>query len=425
MAIVINGTGTIAGVSATGITTAPTNATDASKLPKAGGQMTGNITFAAGQTVGGRNIAMDGSQLDTNTSAIATNVSNISSLSSDLDDLDDAKLNLSGGTLTGNVSFGNNNEIRMGGDTDLKIYHDHANSQNVFLSTSIPTVLAVNDLKFANGANDTLLMVIKNDGKVGIGTAAPTFENGSGLEIRYAGGNGAHLKLTDNASGAGGTNGFDLYSFNTAAYIENYEAGAMVFRNNGAERMRVLADGALCINRTNMANSERLAITGNTGSQCMSLTSPVTGGYDMINIINGNGQVGKIMTDGTATSYVTSSDYRLKENVDYTWDATTRLKQLKPARFNFIADADTTVDGFLAHEVSSVVPEAISGTKDAIKDEEYEVTPAVMDGETVVTEAVMGTRSVPDYQGIDQSKLVPLLVKTIQELEARITALEA
>ena len=131
------------------------------------------------------------------------------------------------------------------------------------------------------------------------------------------------------------------------------------------------------------------------------------------------------MTDGTATSYVTSSDYRLKENVDYTWDATTRLKQLKPARFNFIADADTTVDGFIAHEVSSVVPEAISGTKDAIKDEEYEVTPAVMDGETVVTEAVMGTRSVPDMQGIDQSKLVPLLVKTIQELEARITALEA
>ena len=174
MAIVINGTGTIAGVSATGITTAPTNATDASKLPKAGGQMTGNITFAAGQTVGGRNIAMDGSQLDTNTSAIATNVSNISSLSSDLDDLDDAKLNLSGGTLTGNVSFGNNNEIRMGGDTDLKIYHDHANSQNVFLSTSIPTVLAVNDLKFANGSNDTLLMVIKNDGKVGIGIAAPS-----------------------------------------------------------------------------------------------------------------------------------------------------------------------------------------------------------------------------------------------------------
>ena len=135
--------------------------------------------------------------------------------------------------------------------------------------------------------------------------------------------------------------------------------------------------------------------------------------------------VGNISVTTSSTAYNTSSDYRLKENVDYDGDATTRLKQLKPARFNFIVDDTTTVDGFIAHEVSSVVPEAISGTKDAMQDEEYEVTPAVMDGDTVVTEAVMGTRSVPDMQGIDQSKLVPLLVKTIQELEARITALEA
>jgi len=140
---------------------------------------------------------------------------------------------------------------------------------------------------------------------------------------------------------------------------------------------------------------------------------------------NPNSWVGSITTSGSATAYNTSSDYRLKENVNYDWDATTRLKQLKPARFNFIADATTTVDGFLAHEAQAVVPEAIHGTKDAMMDEEYEVTPAVMDGETIVTEAVMGTRSVPDMQGIDQSKLVPLLVKTIQELEARITALEA
>ena len=104
---------------------------------------------------------------------------------------------------------------------------------------------------------------------------------------------------------------------------------------------------------------------------------------------------------GLAHQYSTSSDYRLKENVDYTWDATTRLKQLKPARFNFIADADTTVDGFLAHEAQAVVPECVTGAKDAVDD----------DGNAVM-------------QGIDQSKLVPLLVKTIQELEARITALE-
>lgn len=111
--------------------------------------------------------------------------------------------------------------------------------------------------------------------------------------------------------------------------------------------------------------------------------------------------VGSIAVDTNSTAYNTSSDYRLKENVNYTWDATTRLKQLKPARFNFISDADTTVDGFLAHEAQAVVPECVTGAKDAVD----------ADGN-------------PEYQGIDQSKLVPLLVKTIQELEARITALE-
>jgi len=110
------------------------------------------------------------------------------------------------------------------------------------------------------------------------------------------------------------------------------------------------------------------------------------------------------------------------------------------------------VDGFLAHEAQAVVPEAVTGTKDAMRDEEYAVTPAVYedvvipavldeDGNEVeaerteqqlVTEAVMGTRSVPDYQGIDQSKLVPLLTAALQEalteitdLKARVASLEA
>ncbi len=114
-----------------------------------------------------------------------------------------------------------------------------------------------------------------------------------------------------------------------------------------------------------------------------------------------NDAVGSIYVSGTSTSYNTSSDYRLKENVVVMTGATDRLKQLNPSRFNFIADADTTVDGFLAHEVQTVVPEAVTGTHNEVD----------ADGN-------------PVYQGIDQSKLVPLLVATIKELEARITALE-
>jgi hypothetical protein len=156
---------------------------------------------------------------------------------------------------------------------------------------------------------------------------------------------------------------------------------------------------------------------------------------------NTNGVVGTIKTNGTATQYNTSSDYRLKENVNYDFDATARLKQLKPARFNFIGDTDKTVDGFIAHEVSSIVPEAITGTKDATETltnvvknadgslykcnfTEAEWIKGKADGIFAADSTWSATFTRPEYQGIDQAKLVPLLVKTIQELEARIKILE-
>jgi len=115
-----------------------------------------------------------------------------------------------------------------------------------------------------------------------------------------------------------------------------------------------------------------------------------------------NSTKGSITSTGGNASFNTSSDYRLKENVVTEWDATTRLKQLKPSRFNWKEDKDTTVDGFLAHEVSGIIPEAVTGTKDAVD----------KDGN-------------PEYQGIDQSKLVPLLTKALQEAVAKIETLEA
>jgi len=120
----------------------------------------------------------------------------------------------------------------------------------------------------------------------------------------------------------------------------------------------------------------------------------------IVNIRQNNSNVGSISVTGVATSYNTSSDYRLKENVVEMTDALDRVSQLKPSRFNFIGHEEI-VDGFLAHEVSDIVPEAITGTKDEVDAE-----------------------GNPVYQGIDQSKLVPLLVGAIQELQKRIEILE-
>ena len=111
--------------------------------------------------------------------------------------------------------------------------------------------------------------------------------------------------------------------------------------------------------------------------------------------------VGTINFNNTQTMYNTTSDYRLKENAVSISDGITRLKTLKPYRFNFKGETDI-VDGFFAHEVTPAVPEAISGTKDEVD-----------------------SKGNPVLQGIDQSKLVPLLVAAVQELIGRVEKLEA
>ena len=292
---------------------------------------------------------------------------------------------------------------------------------------------------------DTLYVDSTNN-RVGVNTTSPVLgfnvDTGDMVLSRTTNGDGNELgefmfwNRTNAGSGTGTSFVNDVASMQGKMVgTGNNSGGSLHFYtkpDGGSKAERVQINGS-----GNVLFQNNISSSGSYGSyfspqssdrDALFMQTSTTAQIGHIHFYNPNGLVGYIASNGSSTNYIVSSDYRLKTNVNYDWDATTRLKQLKPARFEWIADGDDAVpvDGFLAHEVQDIVPEAITGTKDAMRDEEYEVTPAVLDEDgNEVTPAVMGTRSVPDYQGIDQSKLVPLLVKTIQELEARIAALEA
>lgn len=255
-----------------------------------------------------------------------------------------------------------------------------------------------------DGTGDTIIA----SGSVGIGTASPT-------NILHVSGTAGTPVLIERTNGAVCTLAFKGNTTTNNPYL-GANGNDLYFNTGTSESMRIDSSGDLLIGATSTSNlggiNPKLIVQNSSdgiavqeiGSGYIAYTTKPSGshGYYAAFFMNSSTTgVGSIYCSTSGTAYNTSSDYRLKENVTATWDATTRLKQLNPVRFNFIADADTTVDGFLAHEVQTVVPEAITGTHNEVDD----------DGN-------------PVYQGIDQSKLVPLLVKTIQELEARIVALE-
>jgi len=215
---------------------------------------------------------------------------------------------------------------------------------------------------------------------------------------------GANIQLVSATNGVGEI-GFSDNVRNRGLISYQHSLDALFFYTSGTERMQIRSattGGLILAGRTTSvsANATLGIDTASGVAGIVSETGP-TSAIDHIRFYNGNGNVGNITTNGGGTAYNTSSDYRLKENVVDIADGITRVKQLSPKRFNFIVDADTTVDGFLAHEAQTVVPEAVTGTHDEVDS----------DGN-------------PEYQGIDQSKLVPLLTAALQEAIAKIETLE-
>ena len=337
-------------------------------------------------------------------------------------------------------------DIADGSITSAKIADDAVNSAKIN-STDAGMTLA--DLTVDT---DTLKVDASNN-RVGIGTTSPQKElhvkaNNPGGKIRLEMGQtgvasgdvtGEIEFYQNDSSGAGVQANIEAKCINSAGKGEL----SLGCGSTSATEVIRMQNGSTWIGRSTYAAwQDGFGVESQGSGETSVGTYLVTGHNTNANdgrpyhyFFYNNGVIGGIYQNGTTgVAYNTSSDYRLKENVSYDFDATSRLKQLKPARFNFKVDKDTTVDGFLAHEVSSIVPEAIVGVKDetqdlgTIKDKDGDVIEEnVLETKTKKDEGQTWTKTKTEdvYQGIDQSKLVPLLVKSMQEMEARIATLES
>jgi hypothetical protein len=318
----------------------------------------------------------------------------------------------------GNVTISNTNDGHTGGlafgdtssNTSGRVSYDHGN----------------NSMRFDTAGNERCRLT--SDGKWLVGTS--TFSGSSKLVVQGSTSDNdeAFFSLVRGTSPGSGQN-LGVIRFqgngttNEAAQISAVRDGGTWTSGSshpGRLVFSVTPDGlASPVERMRISNAGNWSVGGafvDFGVQnTNSLQFLTSNGQGYVNHSNGTSTgtaywvfglnttaIGSITQSGTTgVAYNTSSDYRLKENVVPLVGAIERVNQLQVRRFNFIADPDRTVDGFIAHEAQAVVPECVTGEKDAVDDE-----------------------GNPVYQGIDQSKLVPLLTAALQEAIAEIESLK-
>ena len=318
----------------------------------------------------------------------------------------DVGINGSDGILwnreNGPIQFATNNSerMRLSSDGKLGINQTGATKQLHVVGPGSATNEII--AKFKGGSG--------NDCSAKIGLVAGYSDTANDLE--------GHVFIGAKRSGSGNTAHLTFETYNGSAV---------------GERARITNNGKFLIGKDtdSLTHQAGLIIHANAN---ICYAGDGSGDHDFAEYYRGTSgsysRVGYIRTNGSSTTYSTSSDYRLKENEVPISDGITRLKTLKPYRFNFKSDPDTTVDGFFAHEVTAV-PEATTGKKDEMKSLYYE------EGDTIPSEKKVGdfkefSTTEISPQGIDQSKLVPLLTAALQEaitkietLETKVAALEA
>ncbi len=257
--------------------------------------------------------------------------------------------------------------------------------------------------------NGTTAVTIDTSQNVGIGTGSPAYKlDVQGGSTRIYNATFPSLRIQNSDTGTTSTDGLLVEMSGSNALFVNYESANMIFSTANTERMRIDSSGNLLVGTTNTSiisgwTVKGIAMSGDLTGGAMTInSSSTTGTQYFIGFGRGGSLCGSIQSTGTnATSYSTSSDYRLKENVLPMTGALAKVAQLKPVTYKWKSDGSDG-QGFIAHELQAIVPECVIGEKDAVD----------ADGN-------------PKYQGMDTSFLVATLTAALQELKAELDATKA
>ena len=312
------------------------------------------------------------------------------------------------------------------GISDLRSTTDGSASTPAIRGTDTNTGIffpAADTIAFAEGGAEVARF--DSSGNLGIGVTSPAVEM-----VLFKNTSNPRFQIQNSTSGTTNVDGLQVALVGSDGYLWNFENGNSIFGTNGTERMRIDSSGSVMIgttspsfstcilSATNVLNGVGFIHTGTTPNAYAPVQVQRTGSIGtFIGFANqaGSAEIGTISTsNNTSVAYNTSSDYRLKENITPMTGALAKVALLKPVTYTWKSDSSEG-QGFIAHELAEIVPDCVSGEKDAVDEE-----------------------GNPKYQGIDVSFLVATLTAAIQEqqaiiteqanaitaLEARLTALE-